>query len=209
MTFVDLSQDIHENMPVFPGMSAPRLEKPFKVKTHGYTETLITFLSHTGTHIDAPAHMHEHGKTLNAYEVSSFIGKGFVIDVQGKFEIELTMVKSVEEQIKEIDFVIFCTGWSNFWGSNSYFNGFPALCPDAAIWLASQKIKGIGFDCISADVADSTNFPVHHALFDRNLLIIENLKNLYKLIDKTFMFSCLPLKFENADGSPVRAIAWY
>jgi arylformamidase len=209
MTFVDLSHDIHENMPVFPGMSLPKLEKPFKVKIHGYAETLITLLSHTGTHMDAPAHMHEYGKTLDSYEVKSFIGNGIVLDAQGKMEIDLKTVKSIENQIKVIDFVLFCTGWSNFWGSDTYFTGFPALSLDAAIWLASSGIKGIGLDCISADIAESTDFPVHHALFDKNLLIVENLKNLYKLTGKTFMFSCLPLKYADSDGSPVRAVAWF
>ena len=209
MTVFDLTHDIREIMPVFPGMSLPKLEKPFKVSTHGYAETLLTMLSHTGTHMDAPAHMHESGKTLDSYPVSSFLGKAAVIDVAGKEKIGLKTLKASESLIKKLDFILFHTGWSKLWGSEDYFKNFPALSKDAAKWLANSGIKGIGLDCISADVADSSDFPIHHILFDEDLLIIENLKNLEKIKSKTVMFSCLPLKYENADGSPVRAIAWY
>jgi len=209
MTFIDLSHEIHESMPVYPGMSQPIFEKSIQVKTHGYAETLISLLSHTGTHIDAPAHMHESGKTLGSYEINSFIGKARMIDVQGKTDIDLNTIQSVANQILDIDFIIFWTGWSNFWDSETYFKGFPTLSPEAAKWIANTGIKGIGLDCISADIAESTNFPVHQALFSNNKLIVENLMNLDKLPQEIFMFSCLPLKYKQADGSPVRAIAWY
>jgi arylformamidase len=208
MRVYDLSHDIRPNMPVFPGMSQPKLEKPFAVASHGYAETLLTMLSHTGTHMDAPAHMNENGKTLDSYPASSFIGKAMVIEVQDKHEIDLKFLKQNESQIKGLDFILFHTGWSRLWGSNNYFTGFPALTVDAAEWLSVCGIKGIGLDCISADVAESTDFPVHHRIFKEDLLIVENLKNLDKLLGKIFFFSCLPLKYENADGSPVRAIAW-
>ena len=209
MTVFDLTHTIREKMPVFPGMSLPKLEKPFKVEANGYAETLLTLLSHTGTHIDAPAHMQSTGKTLDSYPASSFIGKAIVIDVTGKNEIDFESLKIAEKLIKSVDFVLFYSGWSKLWGNENYFRAFPALNIEAAKWLASSGIKGIGLDCISADVAESNDFPIHHLLFDENILIIENLKDPDKLLGKVFMFSCLPIKYENADGSPVRAIGWY
>jgi len=49
--------------------------------------------------------------------------------------------------------------------------------------------------------------PVHRAIFAQNMVIIENLADLKPLLDKEFVFSCLPLKIVDADGSPIRAIA--
>jgi arylformamidase len=209
MTYVDLSHDIHENMPVFPGMSSPKLDKPFTVRTHGYTETLISFLSHTGTHIDSPAHMQVNGKTLDSYEINSFVGQAILVDVVGKMEISLKFLLSFEKLIETTDFVLFNTGWSKLWGKKEYYVGYPALNVDCAIWLANKGIKGIGLDCISADISESKDFPVHHALFGRNKLIVENLNNLGQLTVQTFMFSCLPIKYADSDGSPVRAVAWF
>jgi kynurenine formamidase len=40
------------------------------------------------------------------------------------------------------------------------------------------------------------------------MIIIENLCNLDKCPKGLLDFACLPLKFENSDGAPLRAVAW-
>jgi kynurenine formamidase len=59
----------------------------------------------------------------------------------------------------------------------------------------------------SALTVNEENLPNHHILLGKEILLIENLTNLDKLPDHVFTFQCFPLKVENADGSPVRAIA--
>jgi len=54
---------------------------------------------------------------------------------------------------------------------------------------------------------DSTVMTVHKVFFAKNMVIIENLVNLDGLFGREFIFSCLPLKIHEADGSPVRAVA--
>jgi kynurenine formamidase len=39
------------------------------------------------------------------------------------------------------------------------------------------------------------------------MVLVENLRGLASLAGRRFVFSCLPLKYANADGSPVRAVA--
>ena len=51
------------------------------------------------------------------------------------------------------------------------------------------------------------DFINHRMFMQKNILIIENLTNIDKLPKKIFEFTCLPLKIEDSDGSPVRAIA--
>jgi len=60
---------------------------------------------------------------------------------------------------------------------------------------------------ISVDEMASTAMTIHRIFFEKNMVIVENLAGLEVLIDKEFVFSCLPLKFAAGDGSPVRAIA--
>lgn len=208
MEFFDLSHEIHEGMPVFPGMSQPVLRMPFTVQEHGFQETLITMLSHTGTHMDAPAHMLPGGKSLEQYPVSSFAGKAWIMDVRGIGEITPERLQSEQQHIGKADFLLIHTGWSAFWGKPGYFEGFPVLTSEAAEWLTRFNLKGIGYDVISADKHDSMDFPVHHILFRHNMLIIENLTGLESLTGREVFFSSLPLKYRSADGSPVRAIAW-
>jgi kynurenine formamidase len=73
--------------------------------------------------------------------------------------------------------------------------------------VAGLGLKGVGFDAISPDPVDSTDLPVHRVLMNAEMVLIENLNGLERLPSSRFMFSCFPLAFTDADGSPVRAVA--
>lgn len=85
---------------------------------------------------------------------------------------------------------------------------FPVLSKVACSWLINFELKGVGLDVISIDPVDDTLDLINHRIvLGKGMVIIENLTNLDLIGDELFTFSCLPLKIENADGSPVRAIA--
>ena len=67
---------------------------------------------------------------------------------------------------------------------------------------------GVGIDAISFDKIDSSDFPVHKTLLSTGKILIENLTNLGEISGNIAMFSVLPLKYQDADGSPVRAVAF-
>jgi len=209
MKTIDLTHTIDENMSIFPGTKPPILNRKYTMEEHGFRETEITMLSHTGTHIDAPAHMLMNGSTLDELDIGQFIGKAMVLDfstLSNKI-IELKDIVSYEEQIKEVDFIIIKSGWDKYWGSKAYYKHFPALSDEAAKWIADFDLKGIGIDAISIDAMDSETFNVHKILLNRGMIIIENLTNLSNIEKEFFILSVLPLKNKSADGSPVRAIA--
>lgn len=208
-TVVDLSHPIFEDMPVYPGTAAPEIVTECTVADDGFVERKITFFSHTGTHVDAPAHLIENGRTLDGYPVGRFCGSAVVVDVAGAVgrTIEAADLDVRLKGIEGIDFVLLRTGWSRYWRSDRYFSGYPVLGIDAATRLAGLGLKGVGFDTISPDAIESTDLPVHRALLGADLIIIENLTGLELLPAGEFHFSCLPLAIVDADGSPVRAIA--
>ncbi len=209
MMIVDLTHTISPNMPVYPGTEPPLLNQANTIERDGFAEKLISMCSHTGTHIDAPAHMLAAGETLDQFDTTRFVGRGCVIDVSDEQSpvIRPEIVALHAEEIARSEFVLFHTGWSRHWGQDCYFNGFPVLSPEATLQLSRRGLKGIGFDVISADSVGSTEFENHLVLFRAGLILIENLTGLDALIGKSFLFSCLPLKLEGADGSPVRAVA--
>ena len=49
---------------------------------------------------------------------------------------------------------------------------------------------------------------MHRIVLGAGLVIIENLTNLEQLVGRAFRFAALPLKYEDADGAPVRAVAF-
>ena len=195
-------------MPVYPGTDKPEISDPFTVTKDGFAEKRLNMLTHTGTHIDAPAHMIGGAKTLDMFPLSKFTGLATVVDLQcepGSL-IELSHLESRKSEISKCDYVLLNTGWSHFWGEDRYFD-YPVLTEEAARWLAEFDLNGIGFDVISVDPVGSTGMTNHHIILGKERIIVENLTNLENIGADLFQFFCLPLNVEDADGSPVRAFA--
>ncbi len=209
MQVIDLSHLISPDMPVYPGTEPPLFETPVSIEDDGFLEKKITLFSHTGTHVDAPAHMRPGALTLDRMRIDKFLGTGFVIDISripGTL-IDKEVLTPFSQQLEEKDFVLMYSGWSDFWESQKYFGKYPVLSEEAANWICRFNLKGIGIDMISVDHIDSPDMPVHQALFKHDLIIIENLTNLASLVKKDFTFFCLPVKIDTADGAPTRAVA--
>lgn len=207
----DLSQVISPEMPVYPGTEAPVFNHSCTIPADGFSEMKMTFYTHTGTHLDSPAHIFTDGMPLTSLSPEQFFGNGIVIDCSDLplgMRIGLSEIEPYREQLSEVDFVLFYTGWSNKWGSDEYFKNFPVPDEDTADLLSGLDIKGIGIDAISVDPTDATDLIIHKKILGRDIIIIENLTNLDKLVDKKFTFVCFPLKLSVVDGSPVRAAAF-
>jgi kynurenine formamidase len=206
----DLTHCICPDMPVFPGTEPPVFEQANTLEENGFIEARITMYSHTGTHIDAPAHMFKDGRTLDEFPIEHFVGNAAVLDFSSREikQIEVGDLQPFEPVLADnVEFVILKTGWSKYWGTPQYFEGFSYLTDEAATWLTQFHLKGIGIDAISIDAMDSIKFSVHKIFMQRNILIVENLTNLSSLDSKPFLFSVMPLKTKCADGSPARAVA--
>ncbi len=209
MKIIDLTHYIYPEMPVYPGTEPPSFSTPCTIEKNGFTETKIALYSHTGTHIDAPAHIIPEAKTLDQLNIDHYFGQTCMLDLTSVKEgtIDIADLKPYEDLMGQNDFVLLHTGWSQFWNKTGYFEGYPLLSTEAATWLSQFRLKGLGIDMISIDREGTSDFPIHRIFLEQNVVIIENLTNLQELPRAGFSFSCLPLKFENADGSPVRAIA--
>lgn len=205
MKIYDLTHTIRNDMPVYPGTEQPRLTTACTIEAAGYRETLLHMYSHTGTHMDAPAHMLPDGATLDSYAPEKLAGAAVVVDCRGEKAITLPLLQRYD--LSGVDFVLFCTGWDKKWGTPAYYENFPCLTAEAAAYLAALPLKGVGEDSISLDPCDSTDFPNHITLMKVDFINTENLTGLDALLGRRFTFVTLPLKFENADGCSCRAIA--
>jgi len=211
MKVIDLTHVISPDMPVYPGTEGPRLEEANTYERDGFKETRLNMYSHTGTHMDAPAHLFAHRTTLDAFDASQFAGSAVVIDCRelGTGErITMAHVNRNRENADRAEFILFCTGWDRYWGNEEYFGEYPYIDDEVAQYLISGKKKGVGLDVIGLDPIADENLTLHKKLFQENeMVIIENLTNLDKVGKGLFMFCALPLRYEQADGSPIRAVA--
>lgn len=202
MNYIDLTQPLTEQTPVYPGDPKTKITPSAVIERDGYNDHVVSFATHVGTHIDAPLHMIAGGKTIDQFPIEHFAGNGVVVDASSaSSEIEVDHVKN--QTINPGDIVLFYTGWAARYQDPKYFEDYPTLSEPLAQYLVEQKVKMIGIDMCSPDKAP---FNVHKTLLSNNVLIIENLTNLDQLIDKKFTVYALPIKFE-LDAAQARVAA--
>ena len=207
----DLTYPIEEKMPVYPGDEPPHLKPACQFGEAGFRETLLFLNSHTGTHMDAPAHVLPEGAGLEELKAERFWGRGILVDCRSLppgSRIGMLCLAGDLERIRRAEYVLFYTGWERFWGQKEYFSGYPV--PDEAVieFLLSTEIKGVGFDTPSPDLPEAAALPNHRRFLGSGILLVENLRCLEKLLPfPEFLFFALPLKYTAADGAPVRAVA--
>lgn len=212
MKVIDLTHTISEVMPVYPGTEPPKLETANTYEKDGFRETLLTMFSHTGTHMDAPSHVFPGDyTTLDAFPAEQFVGQALVIDCTDLKEgdrITMERITPVKELADKADYLLFRMGWDARWGQESYYNDYPYITEEVAQYMIDSRKKGVGLDVIGLDpIADEALILHHQVLGTNRFVIIENLCNLDKVGKGLFLFCALPLKFANADGAPIRAIA--
>jgi len=201
MKLIDLSHTFGLGMPVFPGDEKASLVEVATVKKDGYTNYQLKAGMHVGTHIDAPLHFISEGKKISDFSLEHFYGSAKVIDVRGKYDIDVDSLKNIE--ITRGDIVLFFTGHDQFYGKHEYFIDHPILTETLACALIERGIKMVGIDAPSPD---KYPFPLHKLFLKHDILILENLTNLESLSNKNFELFAFPIKFET-DAAFVRTIA--
>ncbi len=214
MKLIDLSHPLEHGQLNFP------FDPKISVVPHGSTATLkynitqISLSTHQGTHLDAPYHFFDNGKTLDQMQLTQFYGPATLIDLApGKFlkaktPLTVEMFAPYEAVFKPDAKIIYRTGWDRAFGKPEYFAEFPTLTLDAARWIASKKIGLLGMDTPtpSADWLEC-----HHILLRKGveIVIVEGLTNLKKVpaYPAQFTFIGFPLNIKGRDGSPIRAVA--
>lgn len=213
MKVIDLTHTIRPDMPVYPGTEPPDFAPANSYEKDGFKETKLTMYTHTGTHMDPPAHLFAGRTTLDQFPAEQFIGKALVIRCDGLpegGEITMDHLKKYGRLAEEADFLLFYLGWDRRWGSDAYFGDYPCIDREVLRHIKAGRYKGIGFDVIGLDPIDDAGLTRHRELFrDTDIVNIENLKNLDRCGEGLFWFSCFPLKLEHCDGSPIRAVAWF
>lgn len=211
MRAIDLTHTIAPGMPVYPGTEPPVLSPGSTYARDGFRETRLILFSHTGTHMDAPAHLFPDRTALDALPASQFCGSALVVDCTDAPEggrIGLERIARQREQADRADFLLLRTGWDARWGTPAYFGEYPVITEEFADYLLATRKKGVGLDVIGIDPIADANLSLHRRLLSQaDFVIIENLCNLGACGEGLFSFFALPLKFADSDGAPVRALA--
>ena len=156
-----------------------------------------------------------HRKLLPAGPVMTVFGRPGWYDRRNyRFDfrklIDAVSEKWAREDAEKADFLLFRLGWDQRWGTEAYFGDYPCLDGEVMDFILEGDYKGIGFDVIGLDPIADADLTRHKKLFaGKEIVNIENLCHLDRCGKGLFWFSCFPLKIENSDGSPIRAVAWF
>jgi kynurenine formamidase len=229
---VDLSHTYGENTLYWP-TSPSAFEKQtlaFGDDETGYFYSAYSVCTpeHGGTHIDAPVHFAESGRSTDEIPLTSLIAPAIVIDVTASadedrnYRVSAADVAAFEEVhglIPEGSIVLARTGWSRFWPDAMTYLGddtpgdatklqFPGFGADAVRVLAEDRgVAMIGIDTASIDYGKSQDFMAHRVGAAENVANLENLTNLGELPATGSFVMALPMKIEGGSGGPVRVVA--
>lgn len=203
MKIIDLTHTFTADMPVFPGDPKATLEQVAHLEKDTFNDHKLSTVMHVGTHMDAPLHMLADGKTIDQLLLERCMGKGVVLDVRGKKQIDSSVLEG--RVIDQGSVVLLYTGFGAQYRTDEYFINAPAITEDFAEKMVAYKINLLGMDMAGPD--PDAPWPVHKILLGNDIYILENLANLESLLNVTsFEVIALPAKLQ-ADAAPLRIIA--
>ncbi|MBP2447306.1 cyclase family protein [Rhizobium leguminosarum] len=213
---IDLTMTLREGIMTFPVHWHPVVEitQLGRFEVEGRETRKIVLGTHTGTHVDAPRHFVPKGATIENTDLDIYYGPARVLDftdLPDKTEITREMLV---ERIGR-DFpprILFRYDWERRLDSLKYYTDHPYLSEQACEWMVENGIRLVGLDAPMPDDprngrGSDRDSPNHTILLRAGVAILEYLVNLSQIPAKDFILSALPLKIEEGDGAPVRAIA--
>jgi arylformamidase len=206
MRVYDISVGIDHDLPVWPGDPPVVLDRVQSMDA-GDIANVSRFGGsvHVGTHVDAPLHFIQNGKSIDSIPIKSLIGRAYVV--------HLPRVDSITEEVLEkasipprTRRILFRTKNSRLWirGGGDFHTDFVAIEESGARWLVRKGVQLVGIDYLSvAPYGDSA--PTHRILLEAGVVIVEGL-DLSAVTQGRYTIYCLPLKLIGIEGAPARAI---
>lgn len=210
MTVIDLSHSISHGTRTYPSFPPVSISDYWDHENEGWQISQVTFVSSSGTYLDAPLHRHADGLSVADLPLDSCVDlPGIKIDApEAKIEASITAVDRADLAGKA---VLIQTGWSDMWGTPEYREqgNHPGLSGGAVDYLIDAGIRLVGIDSLNIDYLASEEDDVngHNRFLETGIPIVEQLTNLASLPADGFRFFAAPLALERTGSCPVRAYA--
>lgn len=201
--WLDVSLLVGPGMPVYPGDPPVELEAVMTLEHDPCHVSRLACGSHTGTHVDAPAHFVRGGATLQEVPLARWSGPAWVIAVETAGAIAPDDLMAAWPAHGHVERVLLRTANSDRWDTPEAGKVWQALATEAAEWLVGLGVRLVGIDALSIEQDNTGCFPVHHTLLGGGCLIVEGL-DLRGVEPGPYELVCLPLKLDAPDGAPAR-----
>jgi arylformamidase len=192
----DVSVPLRPGVPIYPGDPELTLERVRSVADgSAYNVSRLELGVHTGTHVDAPAHVADGVAGVDELPLEVLIGPATVFDATSASALDAAALEAAGVGGER---VLLKTRNSALWSRDGFAEDYLALLPDAAAMLVEQGARLVGVDYLT--VGDET---VHHTLLDAGVIALEGL-DLSRVEPGAYELVCAPLKLVGSDGAPAR-----
>jgi kynurenine formamidase len=206
-----------------------------KVLSHGktpggwfYASNAFCTPEHGGTHLDAPIHFSETGKSADQIPVRQLIAPAAVIDVRRQtaadpdYRLKTDDIHDWEKRHGRIaagTIVLLRTGWGARWPDRKAYLGddtpgdashlhFPSYGKESAeLLVRERRVGALGVDTASIDYGASKDFIVHQVANGADVPGLENIARLEEVPEWGAWVVALPMKIAGGSGGPLRIVA--
>lgn len=193
MKIYDISQEVFSGE-VYPGDPAPQSELLSDMSTGDlYNLTTFSMCAHNGTHVDAPFHFLQEGKTVEKVLLETFIGPAYVAEHHG-----IVTAEDAEEILEKAEQV----HWEAM--ERILIKGKAEVSLEAAEVFASAGILLLGNESQTVGPMDAP-MAVHQTLLGAEVVLLEGIR-LGEVPEGAYLLNAAPLNLAGADGAPCRAI---
>ena len=197
MKIYDISQEVF-GCKVFPGDPQPDRTIMQSIKNGDICNlTELRMCAHNGTHVDAPYHFIDSGKTIDEVDMKRFVGYAYVATHEGEIsasDAEAIMEKA-EEEAKSAGVDA---------DKRILVRGNAVVSEEAAQVFADKGILLFGNESQTVGPEDAPK-QVHLTMLGKEIVLLEGIR-LSEVEDGVYMLNAAPLNLGGADGSPCRAI---
>ena len=218
---IDLSHVVSDGLQTYPGLPVPHvfehLTRDAAEEVYGPGVTfqigMVTMCTNTGTYIDMPFHRFADGHDLTGLPLERVSQvPAICVDVRGALRIEPSALDAAVTagSLHPGVAVLFHTGHSRHFGTDSYTHEHPYLARATAERLVQLGVAVVGIDSLNIDAIDGDDGagrPVHTTLLGAGIPIVEHLTDLHHLPSDGFTFTAVPPKIAGLGTFTVRAHA--
>ena len=187
MKLYDISQEVFSSA-VYPGDPAPEKQQLSSTAEGDlYNLTALSMCAHNGTHIDAPFHFLEEGKTVDQLPLEFFVGECYVAAHQG--DVTAEDARAILQKAAGIPRILLSGPLTVTAEAAEVFAGV-SLC------LLGNEGQTIG--------PENAPMQVHQILLSAEVALLEGIV-LTGVPEGRYFLSAAPLNLAGADGAPCRA----
>ena len=187
---IDISQEVF-SCHVFPGDPAPQRTTLLSIKDGAVCNlTVLSMCAHNGTHVDAPYHFIQDGKTIDRIPLDRFVGPCWVSRHEGPVigQDAAAILDKARENGAEQRILIA---------------GKATVTEEAAQVFAAHGVWLVGNESQTVGPEDAPQ-RIHEILLGCGTVLLEGLV-LRGVAEGRYMLHAAPLNLGGSDGAPCRA----